>query len=138
MVITSCLPRGWLGDEAFPDDQECSCGLAGAPSEIHSPRCDRTRHPYIDEDTLALVERAVESLLWSRGSGPGNAGAVLSALASLIAEAQSRLPDAVADARNQDWTWAEIAVRLATTATTARHRYCHYARWRAGLPVPGN
>jgi hypothetical protein len=128
----SCLPPGWLGDEAFPVDPECSCGLSVAPFEFHRPGCDRTGHPYIDGETLTLVEAAVESLVCLRGSGLGDAGAALSALASLIAEAQTRLPDAVADARDHDDTWAEIATRLAVTASTAQRRYGHYARWRAG------
>lgn len=91
--------------------------------------------PFVDEQTLVLVEEAVESVVCSRGSGPGDAGAVLSALASLIAEAQSRLPDAVADARERDYTWAEIALRLAVTAGTVGGRYRDYVRWRAALPV---
>lgn len=82
-----------------------------------------------------MVEDAVECLVCLRGLGTGDAGAALSALASLIAEAQARLPDAVADARDGDYTWAEIATRLATTASTARRRYGHYARWRARLLV---
>jgi hypothetical protein len=133
--LGSCLPRGWLGDEAFPPDPACSCGLTGAAFEFHRPGCDRSLHPHIDEETLALVEEAVESLVCLRGSGPGDAGAALSALASLIAEAQARLPDAVADARERDYTWVEIATRLATTASTARRRYREYTRWRAGQAV---
>jgi hypothetical protein len=137
VVIPSCLPRGWLGDEAFPADQACSCGFTGAPVGVHRLGCDRTSHPYLDEETLASVEEAVESLVYARGRGPGDAGAVLSCLASLIAEAQSRLPDTVADARDRDYTWAEIVARLATAAPTARRRYGDYGRWRADLRVPG-
>jgi hypothetical protein len=132
----SCLPRGWLGDESFPADPECACGLTGAPFEFHRPGCDRTVHPAIDGDTLALIEQAVESLVCLRGSGRGDAGAALSCLASLIAEAQARLPDAVADARDGDYTWAEIATRLAITTSTARRRYGAYTHWRAGLARP--
>lgn len=134
----SCLPRGWLGDESFPADAECSCGLTGAPFEFHRGGCDRTAHPYIDDETLALVDQAVESLVVLRGSARGDAGAVLSCLASLIGEAQARLPDAVADARDSDFTWAEIATRLGTTASTIRRRYAAYARWRAGVLVEGD
>jgi hypothetical protein len=61
---------------------------------------------------------------------------VLSFLASLIAEAQARLPDAVADARDRDYTWPEIAGRLAVGASTVRRRYGGYTRWRAGLSLP--
>lgn len=94
-------------------------------------------HPFLDEQTLSLVEDAVESVVCWRGSGPGDAGAAWSALASLIAEAQSRLPDAVADARERGYTWEEIALRLATTAATAGLRYRGYVAWRAALPVRG-
>lgn len=133
MESSSCLPRGWLGGESFPIGLECSCGLSAVPFEFHRRGCDRSSHPYIDEETLALVEHAVESLVCLRGAGVGDAGAALSALASLIAEAQTRLPDAVADAREQGYTWAEIASRLASTASTVRRRYGHYSAWRGGL-----
>jgi hypothetical protein len=126
MAFPSCLPRGEPGDEPFPLEPTCSCGLiAGAPG------CGQTLHPYLDEASLAVVGQAVASLACARGSGPGDAGAALSCLASLVAEAQSRLPDAVADARDQGYTWAEIAARLASSAATARRRYGGYACWRA-------
>ena len=133
MGLPSCLPREWMGDDGFPADPECSCGLSVAAFERHRPGCVRTLQPYVDEETLALVEAAVASLVWLRGSVRGDAGAVLSALASLIAEAQSRLPDAVADARERGDTWAEIAARLATTASTVGRRYRDYTGWRARL-----
>lgn len=72
-----------------------------------------------------------------RGAARGDTAAALSSLASLIAEAQARLPDAVADARDTAHTWVEIATRLATTASTARRRYGDYVRWRANLSPPG-
>ena len=81
MGFGSCLPRGWLGDEGFPVEPPCSCAASGDDVMFHSRGCDRTLHPFVDEETLALVEDAVESLVCSRGSGPGDAGAVLSALA---------------------------------------------------------
>jgi hypothetical protein len=131
----SCLPRTWLGTEHLPDDPACSCGLTGVPWELHRRGCDRSTRPYVDDDTLALVEGAVASLVVLRGSGSGDADAVLSCLASLIAEAHSRLPDAVADAREHGCSWDEVAGRLATTPSTARGRYAGYTRWRACLPV---
>ena len=138
MFVVSCLPRGWLGDERFPVAPACSCGLTGAPFEFHGAGCDRASHPHLDEETLALVDDAVESLACLRGSVGSDAGAVLSCLASLIAEAQGRLPDAVAAARDQDYTWSEIAARLAITASTARRRYGDYVRWVARLPARGD
>lgn len=127
-----CLPRSGSGTEHLSCGAQCSCGITGAPFEFHHPGCDRARVPYIDHDTLALVEGAVESLVWSRGSGHGDAGAALSCLASIIAQAQSQLPDAVAAAREHDYTWEEIAERLASTPSSTRRRYSAYARWRVG------
>ncbi len=137
MEFPSCLPRGWLGDEAFLPAPPCSCGLTGAPFEFHRPGCDRSTCPYLDEESLALVAEAAASLVGLRGSVTGDAGAVLAVLTSLIAEGQAQLPDAVADARDQGFTWSEIASRLAVGASTVRHRYGHYATWRAALAVVG-
>ena len=128
-----CLPRGWLGTEHLPEEPECSCGMGYVPVELHDRGCDRARAPFLDYDTLGLVDGAVKSLVCSRGSSLGDAGATLSCLASLIAEAQSGLPDAVAEARCHGYTWGEMASRLATTAGTARRRYGSYAHWRASL-----
>lgn len=127
----SCLPRGELGDERFPLEPTCSCGLIVCASDHRAPGCDQTLHPYIDKGSLAVVEETVASLARSRGPGPGDAGAALSALASLVAEAEGRLPDAVADARDQGYTWAEIAARLASSAATLRRRYGEHPSWWA-------
>lgn len=132
-----CLPHSWLGSEHLPDDPRCSCGAGGLPRELHRCGCDRTRAPYLGHDTLELVERAVESLVWGRGSSPGDAGAALSCLASLIAEAQSQLPTMVAEARCHGYSWEEVAGRLATSARTARRRYEASTRWWASLPGTG-
>ena len=49
----------------------------------------------------------------------------LHALASLLAQAQSALPEAVAQARDQDLTWAEIGQLFGVSAATAARRYRH-------------
>jgi len=72
------LPRGWLGEERFPVAPACSCGLTGAPFEFHGVDCDRAVHPHLDEETLALVDDAVDSLACLRGSVGSDAGAALS------------------------------------------------------------
>jgi hypothetical protein len=46
-----------------------------------------------------------------------------SRLASLIAQAQQLLPEAVHDARDQELTWAQIGELLGTTGATAARRY---------------
>jgi hypothetical protein len=101
------------------------------PWAFSDPRRDHTAIPFTDADTQALIDRAVDSLVIFRcPMGLGDAGATVSALVSLIAEADGRLADAVADARDQDYTWDDIASRLATTTTTARRRYAVYTRRR--------
>lgn len=134
--MPSCLPRRWLGDETFTAEPTCSCGLTSDPCEPHRRGCDRSLHPYLDEESLALVDGAVVSLTVLRGARATDEGAVLSVLASLISEAQGRLPDAVADARDRGHSWAEIATRLATSAPTLRRRYGDYVLWRSLLPRP--
>ena len=131
------MPRGWLGDESFSADPVCLCEDNDDGLWFHRRGCEASVHPFVDEQTLASVDDAVECLVCSRGSGPGDAGAVLAALVSVIAEAQSRLPDAVADARECGYTWAEVALRLATTAGTAGRRYRDYVAWRAAVAARG-
>jgi hypothetical protein len=87
--------------------------------------------PYTDIDTAALIDEAIETLVLLRSPMHlGDAAATTSALVSLIAEAEGRLADAIADARDQDYPWDAIASRLATTTTTARRRYSAHARTR--------
>src|ERR1700737_4152636 len=103
---------------------------SGDPWAFEDPRVNRTAIPCTDNDTAELIERAVKDLTIFRGSGPGDAGAVVAVLVSLAGEAEGLLWDAVADARDHRYTWDEIADRLATSVTTARRRYAGYANWR--------
>jgi hypothetical protein len=116
---------------------ECSCSGLLDPWEASDSRRGGTAVPYTGPDTTALVDEAVDDLVASRCPlGPDDAGAALSCLVSLIEEAESRLWDAVADARDQDYTWDEVADRLARTARSARRRYASYTRWRREATVP--
>jgi hypothetical protein len=100
------------------------------------PRRDETTIPYTDDATMTLIEQAVETLVLLRAPmSLGDAAATISVLVSLITEADSQLPDAVTDARDQDYTWDQIASRLGTTATTARRRYALHARRRPPLEL---
>lgn len=102
------------------------------PWAFTDPRRDHSAIPYIDEHTLVVVERAVETLVLLRSPLQlGDAGATIAALVSLAAEIDSRIPDAVTGARDQGYTWDDIASRLATTTTAARRRYA--TRWRPPL-----
>ena len=60
----------------------------------------------------------------------GDSGVRLHALASLIAQAQRLLPDAVADARDQELTWDEIGQLLGLTGPTAARRYRQHTATR--------
>ena len=101
------------------------------PWTFTDPRRDGTVIPHTDDDTAALIDQALESLVLLRSPMHlGDAAATVSALVSLIAEAEDRLANAVADARDQDYPWDAIATRLTTTASTAQHRYAGYAPTR--------
>ena len=118
---------------ALPPCPACACGAARGVPEGHEPGCDRALHPYVGFDTWAIVKAAVRYLSGQRDGPPGDARAELSCLASLVAEAQSQLPEAVSYAREQGDTWAEVASRLAVAPSTARRRYGGHDCWRAGL-----
>jgi hypothetical protein len=91
---------------------------------MREPRRDHYLPPTVDEATEAVLDQAVDTLANLRGMGwNGDAATSLHLLTSLIAEAQQRLPQAVADARDQDCSWAEIADLLGVTRASAWPRY---------------
>lgn len=91
---------------------------------MSEPRRDHYLPPTVDEDTEDVFDQAVDTLASLRGMGwNGDAATTLHLLTSLIAEAQRRLPRAVADARDQDCSWAEIADLLGVTRASAWQRY---------------
>lgn len=93
-------------------------------------------HPVTDDDSAEAVESAVDELSMGRSpANHGHAGLRLHVLASLIAQAEALIPDAVADAREHGFWWSEIADELGITEPTARRRYSSYARGRAPLPI---
>ena len=79
--------------------------------------------PVTDDDTEAVLDDALAALGTGRGLWPGDAGVTLHLLTSLTAQAQRRLPQAVADARDQDYSWAEIADLLGVTRASAWQRF---------------
>jgi hypothetical protein len=95
---------------------------------------DRTTTPYCDELSAALVDDVIESLIIMRSGSSTDAGSQLSVIASLLGELESRLPKAVADARDQDYRWCEIADRLAMVESTIRRRYSDYVACRKEMP----
>jgi DNA-directed RNA polymerase specialized sigma24 family protein len=112
-------------------------GHAGVPSArfTSKPRCmavhaamnERRDHylaPATDDDTESVLDEAIDSLARLRAmGGRGNAGVDLHLLTSLIDEATRRLSGAVARARGQDYSWAEIADLLGVTRASAWQRY---------------
>jgi len=115
---------GTLGDHV---DHPATC--TGQP-------WDHTAIPYTDDDTIALIGQAARALSARRAPMfHGDAGVTISVLVSLAAEADDQVHDAVADARDQGYTWEQIAERLATSVTTARRRYSAYSAWRRTQPI---
>jgi len=87
---------------------------APPPPPAHSP----------GDDTLAVLNHAVDQLARLRTAyWLGDSAVHLHALASLIAQAEQLLPQAVHDARDQELTWTQIGELLGTTAATAARRY---------------
>lgn len=106
------------------------------PWQACDPARDRTLIPYNDADTAAAIDQAVTALVLVRAPmWLGDPGPTISVLVTLAGEADGRLNDAVADARDHGYSWAQIANRLHTSVATARRRYSSYARWRASLPA---
>ena len=80
--------------------------------------------PVTGDDSLQVLNEAIDQL--ARLRTPywlGDSAVRLHALASLIAQAEQLLPQAVHDARDQELTWAQIGELLDTTAATAARRY---------------
>jgi hypothetical protein len=91
--------------------------------------------PRTGEDSADVLDEATFTLTMDRFPGSwGDAAAKLHALASLIAEAEAAIPDAVADAIDQDHRWQDIAICLGITPSAARRRYAGYVRSRPVAP----
>jgi hypothetical protein len=91
---------------------------------MREPRRDHYIEPAIGEDSAAVLDAAIGSLGALRElEWVGDAGVTVHLLASLIAEARSRLPRAIADARDQDYSWGQVADLLGVTRASAWQRY---------------
>ena len=95
--------------------------MTGQP--LHLPHPDEMPAPRVDDDSFEVLNHAIDTLAQSRTPyWLGDSSVRLHALASLIAQAEQLLPDAVHHARDQEFTWHEIGQLLNTTpATAARH-----------------
>jgi hypothetical protein len=100
-----------------------------AADHMSDPRRRYPDRPVVDDTTDAVLEEAVTTLILLRSPmWHGDAGASLHALASLHTQITERIPDAVIDSRDQDYTWAEIGELLGLTPATAQRRYAHHRR----------
>ncbi|HVC71293.1 MAG TPA: hypothetical protein VNC61_13645 [Acidimicrobiales bacterium] len=87
--------------------------------------------PRTDGDSASVLDEAVETLTTLRSPlSSGDAGAELHALVSLIAHAKGRLAFVVADARDQEHTWGEIARQLGCSRLSAVVRYAPQSKNR--------
>jgi hypothetical protein len=91
---------------------------------LHLTRPGQLPAPATGDDSLHVLTRAIDDLAQLRTAyWPGDSAVHLHALASLIAQAEQLLPQAVHDARDQELTWTQIGELLNTTAATAARRY---------------
>jgi hypothetical protein len=82
-------------------------------------------------DSASVLDEAVDTLIALRSPlYSGDAGAELHALVSLIAHAKGRLAYIVADARDQEHTWGEIARQLGCSRLSAMARYAPNSKKR--------
>lgn len=93
--------------------------------------CDPRRRypdrPHVDDESDAVLVEAINDMVLLRSPmWHGDAGAVLHALGSLAAQIEEWLPDAIAEARDQDYSFAEIA-RLVGLRTPKVKRYAQQA-----------
>jgi hypothetical protein len=92
------------------------------------PRRDHYLQPATGADSQRALDGALDALTTLRNmSECGDAAVCLHLLASLRAELEQRLPQAVADARAQQCSWAEIADLLGVTRASAWQRYARPA-----------
>ena len=80
--------------------------------------------PATGQDSSEALDAAAAVLARRRGlDGPADASVRLHLLVSLVAEAQSRLPAAVAEARAERCSWSQVADLLGVSRASAWQRY---------------
>jgi len=91
---------------------------------LHLTHPSQLPAPATGEDSLQVLSEAIDTLARLRTAyWLGDSAVRLHALASLIAQAEQLLPQAVHDARDQELTWTQLGELLGTTAATAARRY---------------
>jgi len=85
--------------------------------------------PVVDDLSATVLGEAIDTLAALRTPyWLGDSAVHLHVLASLLAQAEALLPDAVAQARDQEVTWDEIGQLLGLSGSTAARRYRHATR----------
>ena len=79
--------------------------------------------PTTDEHSYAVIDYALAELAGRWGANLGDDAVLISLLASLIAQAERCLPEAVVNARAEGASWADIAELLGTSPDEARLRF---------------
>ena len=92
---------------------------------MRSPRRDHYLNPYTNDDTATALDRATNEVSHARGFGPtgGDISTTLHSLASLAKQIDDHINDAVTEARNHDYSWAQIGDLLGTTRASAWQRF---------------
>ncbi len=106
--------------------------MAAEHWQADDPRRVCPGHAVIDDDSAQAIDDAVEHLSSCRSPlNRGDGALAVHVLVSLINQAHALVPDAVAEALDQGYTWAEVAAQLGTTPVVARRRYGRHYRERA-------
>jgi hypothetical protein len=85
---------------------------------------DQMPAPVADDLSATVLGEAIDTLASLRTPyWLGDSAVHLHALASLLTQAQQLLPDAVAQARDQDLTWNEIGQLLGLSGQAVARRY---------------
>jgi hypothetical protein len=93
---------------------------------LHLTQPEEMPAPVVDDLSATVLDEAIDSLAALRTPyWLGDTAVHLHALASLLVQAQRLLPDAVAQARDQEQTWEEIGQLLGLSGSTAARRYRH-------------
>jgi hypothetical protein len=91
---------------------------------ILDPRWDYPAKATADECSALVLDEAIGALVVLRAPGlVGDNLAELHAMTSLVAEVNARVPQVVADAKDQGHSWSDIAGQLGTgtVRTLLRH-----------------